>query len=50
MTEDGKIAPANEYHSKFCCYIRTAEFEKQLAADKLAAPAEKGAKKVQQKK
>jgi hypothetical protein len=48
LREDQKLAPVSEYHSKYCCFVKTANFvevagpEKKEAAPKKAEGKGKG--------
>jgi small subunit ribosomal protein S25e len=44
LREDGKIAPQNEYHSKYACFVKTAKYIAESAQEKKEAPAQKGGK------
>ncbi len=50
LREEQKVAPLNELHSKFCCFVKTANFVQAAAAEKTAAPAEKKGGKGKQPK
>jgi small subunit ribosomal protein S25e len=44
LREEQKIAPVNEYHSKYCCFVKTANFVAPVVEKKDAQPQQKGGK------
>jgi hypothetical protein len=41
MREEQKLAPVSEYHSKYCCFVKTANFVAPVA-EKKDQPQQKG--------
>jgi hypothetical protein len=45
LLEENKLAPNSEYHSKYCCFVRTANFVAPVAEKKEGAGEGKKGKK-----
>jgi len=41
MREEQKLAPVSEYHYKYCCFVKTANFVAPVA-EKKEQPQQKG--------